>query len=303
MGAFLCLFRRKDCDYFEKYLYLCKEIGTHSTKISQPLKNSLSTMFNPFRSALFASLLFVLPLAVSAEDEITDSVMHDIVVTGTRTAVAEQAILPTVKSDAGIAIPGFGIPLPGAAAGTVDFDPVENILNGDKLFPLSAEEAVSAAYGFAGNASRVALYKDAANGYWLRSPHIPTFPLDVGFVFSFGAIMDYPVNAKSMFAMDTYARPACNLDRASITGLEPLSVISSKTIWRVTFQGDGLSEQVYDLHLPEITKVPDVQRIISIVLIALPVFLLALVGMTIWLILRRVRKKRKAFQSTLLKGA
>ncbi len=214
-----------------------------------------------------------------------------------------QAILPTVKSDAGIAIPGFGIPLPGAAAGTVDFDPVKNILNGDKLFPLSAEEAVSAAYGFAGNASRVALYKDAANGYWLRSPHIPTFPLDVGFVFSFGAVMDYPVNAKSMFAMDTYTRPACNLDRASITGLEPLSVISSKTIWRVTFQGDGLSEQVYDLHLPEIAKVPDVQRIISIVLIALPVFLLALVGMAIWLILRRVRKKRKAFQSTLLKGA
>ena len=214
-----------------------------------------------------------------------------------------QAILPTVKSDAGIAIPGFGIPLPGAAAGTVDFDPVKNILNGDKLFPLSAEEAVSAAYGFAGNASRVALYKDAANGYWLRSPHIPTFPLDVGFVFSFGAVMDYPVNAKSMFAMDTYTRPACNLDRASITGLEPLSVISSKTIWRVTFQGDGLSEQVYDLHLPEIAKVPDVQHIIYIVLIALPVFLLALVGMAIWLILRRVRKKRKAFQSTLLKGA
>ena len=101
-----------------------------------------------------------------------------------------QAILPTVKSDAGIAVPGFGLPLPGAAAGTVDFDPAENILSGDKLFPLSAEEAVSAAYGFAGNASRVALYKDAANGYWLRSPHIPTFPLDVGFVFSFRAVMD-----------------------------------------------------------------------------------------------------------------
>ena len=55
-------------------------------------------MFNPFRSALFSSLLFVLPLAVSAEDEMTDSVMHDIVVTGTRTAVAEQAILPTVTT-------------------------------------------------------------------------------------------------------------------------------------------------------------------------------------------------------------
>ena len=203
-----------------------------------------------------------------------------------------QAILPTVKSDAGIAISGFGIPLPGAAAGTVDFDPAENILNGDKLFPLSAEEAVNPAYGFADNASRVALYKGAANGYWLRSPHIPTFPLDVGFVFSFGAVMDYPVNAKSMFAMDTYARPACNLDSASITGLEPLAVINAKTLWRVTFQGDGHSERVYDLRLPEIAKVPDVQRIISILLIAIPVFLLALVGLTIWLIFRRVRKKK-----------
>ena len=213
-----------------------------------------------------------------------------------------QAILPTVKSDAGIAVPGFGLPLPGAAAGTVDFDPAENILSGDKLFPLSAEEAVSAAYGFADNASRVAQYKGAANGYWLRSPHIPTFPLDVGFVFSFGAVMDYPVNAKSMFSMDTYARPACNLDRASITGLAPLSVINTKTIWRAAFQGNELSEQVYDLRLPEIGKVPDVQRIISLALIAVPVFLLALVGVTVWLILRRVRKKRKAFQSTLLKG-
>ena len=70
-----------------------------------------------------------------------------------------QAILPTVKSDAGIAIPGFGLPLPGAATGTVDFDPAENILNGDKLFPLSAAEAFSTAYGFPDNTSRVALYK------------------------------------------------------------------------------------------------------------------------------------------------
>ena len=214
-----------------------------------------------------------------------------------------QAILPTVKSDAGIAIPGFGIPLPGAAAGTVDFDPAENILNGDKLFPLSAEEAVNAAYGFADNTSRVAQYKGEAGGYWLRSPHIPTFPLDVGFVFSFGAVMDYPVNAKSMFAMDTYARPACNLDIESIAALKPLSVVKTKTIWLVTFQGAEPTDRIYDLSLPEIAKAPDVQRIISLVLIAVPVFLLALVGMTVWLILRRVRKKRKAFQSTPLKGA
>ena len=207
-----------------------------------------------------------------------------------------QALLPTVKSDAGIAIPGFGLPLPGAAAGTVDFDPAENILNGDRLFPLSAEEAVNPAYGFTDNTSRVAQYKGAANGYWLRSPHIPTFPLDVGFVFSFGAVMDYPVSAKSMFAMDAYVRPACNLDTAGIAALEALSQVHSKTIWRVTFQGDEGNPRTYDLHLPDIAKAPDVQRIISVLLIAVPVFLLALAALTVFLIIRRKRKKRRALQ-------
>ena len=201
------------------------------------------------------------------------------------------ALLPTFRSDAGIAIPGFGIPLPGAAAGMVDFDPAPDILNGDKLFPLSAEEAVNAAYGFVDNTSRVALYKGAAGGYWLRSPHIPTFPLDVGFVFSFGAVMDYPVNAKSMFAMDTYARPACNLDSASIAQLEPLAADGTKTIWRVSFRGGEPNERIYDLQLPAIANVPDVQRIISIALIAVPLVLLALLGLIVLLILRHIRKK------------
>ncbi len=208
-------------------------------------------------------------------------------------AAEREAILPTYKSDAGIAIPGFGIPLPGAATGTVDFDPAPDILNGDRLFPLSAEEAVSAAYGFADNASRVALYKGTPAGYWLRSPHIPTFPLDVGFVFSFGAVMDYPVNAKSMFAMDTYVRPACNLNSAAVTGLEPVSAAGGKTVWRVTFQGGESNGRVYDLRLPEPANVPDVQRIISLVLIAVPVIVLALAGIAVLLIIRRVRKKKK----------
>ena len=63
---------------------------------------------------------------------------------------------PTLKSDAGVAIPGFGIPIPGVSTGTVDFDPVDEILNGDRLFLLSAEEITNPQYGFVDARSRVA---------------------------------------------------------------------------------------------------------------------------------------------------
>lgn len=116
------------------------------------------------------------------------------------------ALLPTHKSDEAATIPGLGIPLPGVSSGTVDFSPVTDILDGDKLFLLSAEEVTNPAYGFADGSARIAQFKGTPQGYWLRSPHIPTFPLDVGFVFSFGAVMDFPVNANFMFEQGTYAR-------------------------------------------------------------------------------------------------
>ena len=47
----------------------------------------------------------------------------------------------------------------------------ENILNGDKVFFLSAEEAGKAAYGFIDDNARIANYGDSAGGWWLRSPH------------------------------------------------------------------------------------------------------------------------------------
>ena len=47
----------------------------------------------------------------------------------------------------------------------------ENILNGDKLFFLSAEEVRKAAYGFIDDNARIANYGDSAGGWWLRSPH------------------------------------------------------------------------------------------------------------------------------------
>ncbi len=208
------------------------------------------------------------------------------------TEAEQEALLPTYKSDAGIAIPGFGVALPGAAGGTVDFDPAADILNGDRLFPLSAEEAVQEAYGLGENAARVALYRGAAAGYWLRSPHIDTFPLDVGFVFSFGAVMDYPVNAKSMFSMETYARPACNLSRGSISGLEPLTEADGRTVWRVSFQDGEPNRRPYNLALPDPGNVPDVVGFIQIALVAVPLLLILLVLLILWRIVRRVRKGR-----------
>ena len=209
-------------------------------------------------------------------------------------AAEQEAMLPAYKSDAGIAIPGFGLPLPGAAAGTVDFDPAEGILNGDKLFPLSAEEASDAAFGLGDNAARVALYRGTAAGYWLRSPHIDTFPLDVGFVFSFGAVMDYPVNANTMFRMDTYARPACNLDSGRISRLEPLASQDGRTIWRVSFAGGEANARTYSTSLPDPGSVPEIVGFLRIALVAVPLLLLLLLLLIIWLIVRRIRKARRA---------
>lgn len=83
------------------------------------------------------------------------------------------ALLPTHKSDEAATIPGLGIPLPGAPNGTVDFSPVTDILDGDKLFLLSAEEVTNPAYGFTDGSARIARFKGTPQGYWLRSPISP----------------------------------------------------------------------------------------------------------------------------------
>ena len=210
------------------------------------------------------------------------------------TEAEQNALLPVYHSDEAIVIPGFTIPLPGAANGTVDFDPAENVLDGDRLFLLSVEEITSEAYGFTDARSRVALYKGEAAGYWLRSPHIPTFPLDVGFVFPFGAVMDYPVNAKSMYEITAYARPACNLDRDAIAGLELLSEENGVRIFRVTVQGGEPNTRTYDTSLPAVGNVMDLGRMFLVAVTAVLFVLLVLIGLIVWLIVRGVRKRRKA---------
>ena len=203
----------------------------------------------------------------------------------------QAALLPTYKSDDAIVIPGFSIPLPGAANGTVDFDPAPNVLDGDLVFILSVEEITNNHYGFSDNRSRVAFYKGTESGYYLRSPHIPTFPLDVGFVFSFGAVMDYPVNARSLYEMTTYARPACNLDRSKITGLELLANVNGKNIWRVYFADAAPDEIVYDLSLPVVGEVMDLAGMIRIAFIVILILIILAVGLIVRAIVRHVKKK------------
>lgn len=203
-----------------------------------------------------------------------------------------QALLPTWKSDAATVIPGLGIPLPGVMTGTVDFDPVENILNGDRLFLLSAEEITNEQYGFSDGSSRIAAFKGTAEGYWLRSPHIPTFPLDVGFVFGFGAVMDFPVNANFMMELGTYARPACNLDIGSITNAEVLTVSDETTVWRLSFQ-DEANERQYDTSLPEKMEAMDLGGMLRNVLIGAVCVLILLVVLVIVLV-RHLSRKRRA---------
>ena len=203
------------------------------------------------------------------------------------------ALLPTHKSDEAATIPGLGIPLPGAPGGTVDFSPVTDILDGDKLFLLSAEEVTNSAYGFADGSARIAQFKGTPQGYWLRSPHIPTFPLDVGFVFSFGAVMDFPVNANFMFDMGHYVRPACNLDSEKIAAAEVLAVNGEKTIWRLSFRDGEPNERLYDTTLPERVEAMDLAKMLKTALTVAACVLVVLVVLVVLLVRAILRKRRK----------
>ena len=106
------------------------------------------------------------------------------------------AILETTKSDE-------------AFAST--FAASENILNGDKVFFLSAEEAENSAYGFANDNARIAYYGNLAVVWWLRSPN-------ADYTSSAGAVnYDGNVDNYIFFVFNDWAaRPAFNLDLNSV---------------------------------------------------------------------------------------
>ena len=111
-----------------------------------------------------------------------------------------NAILVTTKSDEAFTSSTRGI----------SFAASDDILNGDKVFFLSAEEAENSEYGFDDDAARVANYGSSPNGWWLRSPQADG-KYNVGSVNTKGM-----VNSNYASDSDCAARPAFNLDLNSV---------------------------------------------------------------------------------------
>ena len=120
------------------------------------------------------------------------------------------------------------------------------ILQGDKLFPLSVEEADCAAYGFADDASRLAYLRGKPAAWWLRSPHAPDFPKDVGVVFFNGWLLDFVENKNSVFGKAPVCmRPAPNLDSSKIADILPAGGQSGErgyNEWVLRFEGESEEE-------------------------------------------------------------
>ncbi|WP_162613988.1 S-layer homology domain-containing protein [Flavonifractor sp. An10] len=111
---------------------------------------------------------------------------------GSLTMQEQGAVLATTKSDEALAAS-------------------ENILNGDKVFFLSEEEAKNSAYGFADDDARIANYGNSPSVWWLRTPDTK-YPLMAGAVQYDGNVDDY-----TFFVSNAYpARPAFNLDLNSV---------------------------------------------------------------------------------------
>ena len=106
----------------------------------------------------------------------------------------QKAVLATSKSDA-----LYGM----------YYDASDNILDGDKVFFLSAEESENASYGFTDDNARIANYGDSAYVWWLRSPRRMN-PDSAGTVNEKGAVIGEWVGQTNA------ARPAFNLKPDSV---------------------------------------------------------------------------------------
>ena len=156
------------------------------------------------------------------------------------TAGEQGAVLATTKSDDAYDSTSTAFP--------PSFVAIENILNGDKVFFLSAQEAETAAYGFTDDASRVARYQNVRNGlWWLRSPLVGLAADSAGYI-NGGGFTYY-----QWVASDNMARPAFNLDTDSVlfTSAAVGSKVSQGTIspiaaytgnqWKLTLLDDTRS--------------------------------------------------------------
>ena len=149
----------------------------------------------------------------------------------------QGAVLATTKSDEAFT----------KGTGGISFTASENILNGDKVFFLSAEEAENSAYGFTDDNARIANYGNSAGVWWLRSPYdFPDYAGYAGVVFGDGPVYAYVVSG--VWA----ARPAFNLNLNSVLftsaavggkpdgGLTPISEYTGNE-WKLTLKDSSRS--------------------------------------------------------------
>ena len=117
------------------------------------------------------------------------------------TATELGAILATTKSDMAFT----------SSTNSTSFAASNDILNGDKVFFLSAEEAENKSYGFTNDSARVAKYGERASWWWLRSPHATNLDLvSAGTVLGNGQVS--AIDPSTSVAV----RPAFNLDLNSV---------------------------------------------------------------------------------------
>lgn len=153
----------------------------------------------------------------------------------------QEAILPTHKSDAAyVKLHEWELLGGKTRMGQCPFDPEEGSLDGDRVFLLSAEEGANPKYGLASETDRLAGFAGKAAAWWLRSPHAPDFPNDVGIVFFNGWLLDFLENKDSVFGMAPICmRPALNLDLSKVVDAEQVG----EGEWVLRFAGE--SEEGY----------------------------------------------------------
>lgn len=111
-----------------------------------------------------------------------------------------NAILETTKSDEAFT----------SSSSVLDFAASENILNEDKVFFLSAEEAENSEYGFTDDDARIANYNGKSTGWWLRSPRTPD-------LYNVGSVTKNGKMSSNYASNSNYpGRPAFNLDLNAI---------------------------------------------------------------------------------------
>lgn len=116
----------------------------------------------------------------------------------------QNAVLATTKSD-----DAFTSNASNTSYDNTSYTASENILSGNKVFFLSAEEAENEAYGFTDNDARIADYGSGTSMWWLRSP-LANYTYVSGAITFGGGVGSWPTT-------DGWAaRPAFNLDLDSI---------------------------------------------------------------------------------------